>query len=175
MFASSRRAALALILVMGFMFVVACAKPKPPTVVPKDAKIVALDTETVTLELRLELTNPNGFAIDVRRISANVMVEDLVIGTIDVPHAVSLSSNVPTLVTVPLKLRWDGAAALAKIAAKGKDVPFRVDGSVGIGGERLNVDVPYSQSGVITKQQQEEAAIRSIQRQLLPMIGSPPR
>jgi LEA14-like dessication related protein len=147
---------------------IACSKPKPPTVVPKEAKVVGVEQDGVTLDLKVEMTNPNAFPLSVQRVSGRVNVDGVDLGAIDVPHALALAPNTPTLVQVPTKVRWEGAAALATIATKGRDIPFRVDGNVGVGGERLSVDVPFSQTGVITQAQLQQAVIRSIQKHVLP-------
>jgi LEA14-like dessication related protein len=146
----------------------ACSKPKPPTIVPKEAKVVAVDADGLTLDLQVEMTNPNGFALNVRRVAGRVKVDGIDLGSVDAPSAMALPPNAPTLVRVPTKVRWEGAAALATIAAKGRDVPFVVDGTVGIGGEKLSVDVPFSQAGVITQRDLQQAVIRSIQKHVLP-------
>lgn len=161
---------LALVSVFSAAALTACAKPKAPTVVPKEVRVTALDLETVSLDMRVEMTNPNGFPITVQRVSGRVKIEGVDVGTVDVPHTVSLPPNAPTSVQVPLKVRWQGATQLATIAAQGRDIPFTVDGSVGVGSEKLSVDVPYTQNGVITQKQLQDAAIRSVQKQLLPLL-----
>lgn len=149
--------------------VVACAKPQPPKVVPKAAQVTSVDAQGINLELTVEMTNPNGFTLAVQSITGRVVIGGQTdLGEVRVPHAVSLPPSTPVSVVVPMTIRWSGASILAASALRGEDLPFTVQGSVGVGGEKLNVDVPFSMSGVVTRAQLEKAAMNSLQKLQLP-------
>lgn len=167
---SSAPRSLCLLATTTLLALAACSKPKPPTIVPKSAQVVSIDRDGTTIQLQVELTNPNAFPLTAQRVKARVQLEGpMDLGEVNVPQALSLPANAPTLATIPITIRWEGAAAFASVAAKGRDVPFVVDGTVTVGGEKLNVDLPYRQTGVITQAQLRDAAIRSIEK-LIPNL-----
>ena len=55
-----------------------------------------------------------------------------------------------------------GVGALASLAATRRAVPYVVEGKANVGGERLNVDVPFRVQGVITDELVAQAAMRSL-------------
>lgn len=149
--------------------VLACSKPKPPTLVPKAAQVTAIDPQGVTLDLAVEMTNPNGFTLAVQSVSGHVVLADgSDLGEVRVGQAVTLPPGAPTLVKVPMTVHWAGVAVLAANALGGRDLPFTVSGSVAVGGEKLNVEVPYSMAGTITQEQLRRAATTSLGKLKLP-------
>ncbi len=154
---------LALLLIALALAFVACSKPKPPTLVPKAVQVVGVDPQGLTVEMTVEMTNPNGFSVSVQSVKARVVLADgSDLGEVNIVQAITLPPSTPTLVRVPMTARWSGVNALGAQALSGKDLPFTVTGTVGIGGEKLSVDVPYSVSGVVTQEQLKRAAINSL-------------
>ncbi len=155
-----------------FLALAACSKPQPPKLVPKAAQVIAIDPQGISLELTVEMTNPNSFTLGVQSVTGHVVLGDgSDLGEVRVAQAISLPPNVPTLVKVPMNIRWAGVAGLAANAMSGKDVPFTVSGSVGVGSEKLNVDVPYSMAGTITQDLIRRSIITSLGKLPLP-VGS---
>jgi LEA14-like dessication related protein len=170
------RARSTLALAVAAPLLVACTKPKPPTLVPKGAQVTGIDPKGVTIDLTVEMTNPNGFAIEVQDIRGRVVLADgSDLGEVNVTHAVSLPSNVPTLVKVPITANWAGMGSLAAMALGGKDLPFTVSGSVGVGTPSWNVGVPYSVSGTVTQDQLKRVVASELGKLKLPLpLGSVP-
>lgn len=140
-----------------------CPKPKPPTLVPKAVQVLGVDPQGITVEMTVEMTNPNGFALSVQSVKARVLMADgSDLGEVNVVQAITLPPSTPTLVKVPMTVRWSGVNMLGMQALSGKDLPFTVKGTVGVGGEKFFVDVPYSVAGVVTQEQLKRAAINSL-------------
>jgi hypothetical protein len=57
---------------------------------------------------------------------------------------------------------WQDVNALLAMSAAQKPIPYVVDGTVAIGSESFNVNIPFSLSGTITREQIAAAAIKSI-------------
>jgi hypothetical protein len=52
--------------------------------------------------------------------------------------------------------------ALALLAASNRPAPYTIDGTVTIGGERLNVDLPLHMTGTITHEELVQVTTRSL-------------
>ncbi len=50
-------------------------------------------------------------------------------------------------------MKWKDLASIAALAAQSRGVPYQVSGTVAIGGETLNVDLPFRLAGTITHEQ----------------------
>ena len=157
-----RRGALSLLFAL--VAAVACSKPLPPQLTPKEAKVTAIDPTGFDMRVKLEAFNPNGFVLEVQSVTAHVVVDgthDL--GTVTASQPISLPANSRTLIEVPINVKWKGAANFVTIASSKKPIPYVVDGTATVGGASLNVDVPFKLQGVITPEQLQQAGLKSLQ------------
>lgn len=141
----------------------ACSKPQPPTIVPKEARVAAISPAGIDLVLKVEATNPNSMTLSAQSFTGKAKLDgkwDLATVTISKP--VVLPPREPTMIEVPLTMPWQDANALIAMSTAQKPVPYVVDGTVKVGGESLNVDIPYSVSGTISREQIAAAAMKSI-------------
>ena len=141
----------------------ACQKPDPPRITPKEVSVVAVGSSGLDLLLKVEATNPNRITLSAQSFTGKAKLDgkwDM--GAVTVSKPVVLPPNVPTMIDVPMKLPWSDAVALASLATAQRPIPYVVDGSVKVGGERLNVDVPFTISGTITREQITSAALKSL-------------
>lgn len=174
----SRREALGLALPLALALLLAsagagCSKPKPPQLTPRSAKVTKLDLAGVDLRVEMEAFNPNGFDLAVRRVTGHVVIDGKYdLGTVAVDQPITLPAGARTNLDVPLSVKWNGAQTFAAIGAARRAVPYTVDGTATIGGERFNVDVPFTLKGEITEEQVVSAALRSLQN--LPGLFPPP-
>src|SRR6185312_5330425 len=142
---------------------VACSRPTPPTLSPESAAVTAVDLQAVHFDLRLTATNPNSTDLSVRNLTAKVTVGDKVdMGTVSVPKVMNLPANKSTPLEVPLAVKWTDMGSLAQLAASPQAVPYSLDGTVDIGGDVLNVAVPFHFGGTITHEQLVGAALHSL-------------
>jgi LEA14-like dessication related protein len=141
---------------------VACAKPEAPSVTPKEVQVTAVGTDGISLGLKAEMHNPNSFGLTVTRVTGKVkLASGTELAEVTVVRSIALPAKQSTLVDVPIKINWNGAAAAAKEALSGKDLPFTLEGKVGVGSERLSVDVPYTISGIVTQQQMKDGLMKT--------------
>ena len=142
---------------------VACSKPQPPTIVPKAAKVTAISAAGLDLVVQVEATNPNGVTLSARSFTGKAKLDGKFdLATVTISKPVTLPPHQPTMIDVPLTMPWADANSLIVMSTSQKPVPYVVDGTVNVGGESLNVDIPYSVSGTITREQIAAAALRSI-------------
>ena len=159
-------------LLVGAVVLSACSKPQAPTLVPKEATVTDVSLTGFDMTVKLDAFNPNSFPIAVRSMSAHVIVngnQDL--GTVTSNTPINLPANAHTLVDAPLNVKWKGAAGIASLAQARQPVPYVVDGTATVGGESLNVDVPFKLTGTITPQQLQTAAQKSLQNALPGLQG----
>lgn len=157
-----RRAALSVLVAL--LATVACSKPLPPQLTPKEAKVTAIDPTGLDMRVKMEAFNPNGFALEVQSVVAHVIIDgthDL--GTVTASQPISLPASARTLIDVPLNVKWKGAVNLVTLASSKKPIPYAVDGTATVGGASLNVDVPFKLQGVITPEQLQQAGLKSLQ------------
>jgi LEA14-like dessication related protein len=141
-----------------------CTKPKAPTLVPKEVTVTAVDLTGFDMRVKMDAFNPNGFTIAVRSIVAHVIVDGTQdLGTVTASEPINLPPNVHTLIDVPMNVKWKGVGGLATLAKARKPIPYTVDGTATVGGETLNVDVPFKLEGKITPEQVQQAMVKSIQ------------
>ena len=156
------------LLVMLVMLVVAvagaCTKPLAPQLTPKEAKVTSIDATGFDMRVKMDAFNPNAFDLSVRSVVAHVIVDgNQDLGTVTAAQPIDLPANAHTLVDVPMNVKWKGIGGLASIAASKRPVPYTLDGTANVGGERLNLDIPFKLQGVITAEQIQQAVVKSLQ------------
>ncbi len=159
-----RRGALLVLPLLVLAGPVACSKPQPPQLTPKEAKVTAVDLTGFDMRVKMEAFNPNGYDVSVRTVVAHVVVDgthDL--GTVTAAQPFNLPANARTVIDVPLSVKWKGAVNFASLATSKRPIPYAVDGTATVGGESLNVDVPFKLQGVITPEQLQQAGLKSLQ------------
>jgi LEA14-like dessication related protein len=140
-----------------------CKKPEPPVLTPKETRVTTIDGTGLTVLALVDAYNPNGFDLATRSVKAHITLDDNVdLGTVTAPHGVTLPARGHTDVSIPLSLQWGDVTVVARLAASKKPMPYRLDGTVAIGGDRLSVEVPFTISGTITREQLLGAALRAL-------------
>jgi LEA14-like dessication related protein len=144
--------------------VVACSKPQPPQLTPQQAKVTAVDMNGFDMTVKMDAFNPNGFELAVQSVVAHVIIagnQDL--GTVTASKPIALAANAHTAIEVPMNVKWKNASGFAAIATSRQPVPYTLDGTATVGGNRLNVDVPFKLQGTITAEQLQQAGLKSLQ------------
>jgi LEA14-like dessication related protein len=140
-----------------------CTKPEVPTVKPVSGRVIGINTSGVEVEAKLEAYNPNDFDIEVRSYTANLTLDHTInLGSVTSQRVVSLPAKKKKVFDVPMNVKWTDAQQLAPLALSAKDVPWDADGKVKIGGDSIDVELPFKVNGVVTHQQIVQAVGRSI-------------
>ena len=61
--------------IAAFAFVVACERPKPPTIVPEKAVVTSIGPSGIGMNVELGVDNPNGVALSARSVTAKVVLD----------------------------------------------------------------------------------------------------
>lgn len=148
---------------------VACSRPEPPTLRPEAAVVTAVTAQGIDFLVQIQAYNPNSIDLTTRSMKANVLLDGKYdVGTVTVPAPLKLSAKQWTPIQVPLSVKWQDLTSIAALGAQRRGVPYQVNGTVAIGGETLNVDLPFRLAGTITHEQLMAAIGNS-----LPGLGLP--
>ena len=143
--------------------VMACGKPELPTFVPIRARVTAVTPVGIDLVATLSATNPNRIDIPMRGVSGHLVLHKTTdLGIVTIPFPNTLPGNQTTTLDVPLSVPWRDLLALGQLAALNTEIPYTMDGSVGLGGELVNVEIPFHLEGTVTQNQLIDAARNSI-------------
>ena len=147
--------------ILALAMAVGCSKPKPPEVTPRSVRVVALQPLGAELEVVLDVRNPNGFAISASDVRATFKLESgAELGRGTAPTRFTVPAEQTTTVPARLTIAWTNLAALAPYALSGQPLPYRIVGSARIGGERLNMELPFDIGGTLTREQIMQAGLR---------------
>jgi LEA14-like dessication related protein len=145
------------------LVLVACAKPEPPRLTPVSAKITAISAQGVDVDLDLEAENPNGIDLTGREVKATITLDGrVVLGTATVTNRINLPAHKKTMIAVPVSSHWRDLSQGLELVTMGKDIPYKVDGTVEIGGDSLNITVPFHVTGILTRAQLMAASLNSL-------------
>ncbi len=155
-------------LALGASALGACT-PDPPVLTPQLVQVTAVSPTELGLRMQLDAYNPNGVALSVRSVSAHLTLADRIdLGTTELPSGVSLAPKAHTPVVFDLRVPWQNAAQVAALAATQATATYRIDGKARVGGEKLNVELPFQLSGVLTREQLVGAGLRGLPGFVLP-------
>jgi LEA14-like dessication related protein len=149
--------------VLAFVFVAACARPKPPTIVPEKAVVTSIGRAGIGMNVELGVDNPNGVALSARSVTAKVVLDGKYpLSTVTVSHEFTLVARARTRLVVPMALAWENLSTLLVLASSNRSIPYDVDGSVTLGGSTLSADVPFHLTGVLTQEQLLQTTLNSL-------------
>ncbi len=149
----------------------ACSKPAPPTLAPESVRITQITPLRIDFHVVLRATNPNAIDLVARDLTAHVLVAGRFdFGTVDIPVTTTLPAGQTTRLDVPLSVKVADLAPLAQLALTSPKIPYKVDGTVGLGGDLLHVEIPYELGDAVPRDQIVQAAMSSI-----PGLAPPPR
>jgi LEA14-like dessication related protein len=138
----------------------ACSKPEPPRITPRSVRVAAISPAGLGLALELDVYNPNSFPILAQRVSGTVEIGNGVeLGRGGAQPQGAIPAKGSTVIASQLGITWTNAAALAPYALSPGPVPYTLRGTAAIGSERLNVDVPFTVKGELTREQVLQAGL----------------
>lgn len=148
-----------LVVVAGSMGCAALSMTKfqEPTIELQTIVVRGIGLTGGTLDLQLEVTNPNSVDIKGTKLELGLDVEGAHFGDVELNDAFNLPKNQPTVVTVPLTFNWAGVGAAARSAFNYGTVKYAMKGTASLetpwGVER----VPFSHDGSVALNQTRPA------------------
>jgi LEA14-like dessication related protein len=150
-FIAFARAAIAAIAVVASL---GCSKPQPIEVTPRSAQVVSATPAGIRIALSLDVANPNDFDVSARSVKGTLEIGNgIPIGTGSSEPRTPIPARGSSHVPAELALGWTNLNALIPLALSGQPVPYQFRGTATVGGESLNMDVPFAIAGEITREQ----------------------
>ena len=85
-----------------------------------------------TMDLMLDVTNPNSFDLKGTRLQLGLDVEGTHFGDVELNDAFNLPKGVKTAVIVPMTFNWAGVGAAARSALSYGTVKYEIKGAAGL-------------------------------------------
>jgi len=140
----------------------ACAKPQPPSVVPHVVRVSGVSPSGLDLDVQLQVHNPNSFPLAAEAVNGTLYgARDQKLGQGSSSPRESIPAGSTRLVASQVHIGWENLTALAPLLGAER-IPYEFRGDVTIGGESVNVTLPFSLSGELTRTQLLEAGWRGL-------------
>ena len=133
-----------------------CSKPQPPTITPKSAQVLAVGASGVQLAVSFDVANPNRFPLVVHAVDGTFALgagEGAELGKAHAEPSASIPANGSSTVTSEVSVSWTNLSALTPFLLSPAAVPYRFKGNAALGGESLNVSVPFTLTGELSRAQ----------------------
>ncbi len=143
----------------------ACAKPQPPTITPKSAQVLAVGATGVTLAVTFDVANPNRFPLIVHAVDGRFSLgagAGVELGKAHAEPASSIPAQGTSTVTSQIAVAWTNLTALTPFMLSPAAVPYRFDGNATLGGESLNLNLPFTLTGELTRAQLISAGLSGL-------------
>jgi LEA14-like dessication related protein len=119
-------------------------KPLPPKVELVGVRVQSVAAGDLRLAVKLDVDNPNPFALDIARIDAEINVNGTQLAAATLPAPVSIAAAATTAVDLELRSRLDQLARVLERADGSGRMPYAVTGTAVLGdGTRL----PFARRG----------------------------
>jgi LEA14-like dessication related protein len=113
----------------------------------RSASVQALDLEGATVALLFDLSNPNGFGLELARAGWQVEVESTRVAAGDMPGGVTIPANGTAPISLPVRVRFADVPGILSLFGRGDgELPYRVSGSIGVRTPLGVIDLPVSHS-----------------------------
>jgi hypothetical protein len=124
-----------------------------PTVELNTIVVRGLGLTGGTLDLVLDVTNPNSVDLKGTRLELGLDVEGTHFGDVVFNDAFNLPKGKPTMVTIPLTFNWNGVGAAARSALNYGTVKYDMKGTASLQTPWGIEKVPFSRSGAVALNQ----------------------
>ena len=120
-----------------------------PVVEVKDVKVKGVGVQGGSLDLILDVYNPNDYRIDTRRLSYEVWVDSSQVATGELDKLVTLSNQGHSEVVVPVNFTYAAVQKAVVAFAMRGSVNYRVKGAFTMATPFGDISRPYSGTGRI--------------------------
>jgi LEA14-like dessication related protein len=100
-----------------------------------------------TLDLMVEVDNPNGFDLRGTEVALGFDVEGSHVGDLRVDDDFSVDAGDRTLLTLPLGFEWAGVGTALQAALREGEIPYRMKGTLGLQVPWGDESVPFTKEG----------------------------
>jgi LEA14-like dessication related protein len=120
---------------------------REPVVNFKDVRVGGLGLNGGTLNIVLSVYNPNSFRLDASRLTYQLIVDTLPLGSGALDKHFTVASKDSTDVELPLRFTWSGAGGAVRNLINNGTVPYRVLGDLTVGSGVGDFTIKYDRTG----------------------------
>ncbi|HEX5409766.1 MAG TPA: LEA type 2 family protein [Gemmatimonadaceae bacterium] len=133
----------------------ACATFNPlsyqnPVVTVRDVQVSQIGLTGGTVDVVLNVYNPNHFKLDATRITYKLMVDTVTFGSGASDSRFTVQSGDSLQVPLPLTFSWNGVGTAGRQLMNSGKVNYRVLGDVTVGASVGTFTIPYDRTGTFT-------------------------
>ena len=123
---------------------------KEPVVTLKDVKLVGFGLTGGTLDVYLNVYNPNEFRLDGSRLTYQVFADSVAVGSGTLDQQFTVQDGDSTTIRLPLTFTYAGLGAAARQMQNQGSVNYRVKGEIEVATPIGRFTRPYDQNGRFT-------------------------
>ena len=120
---------------------------REPVVNFRNVSVGGLGLNGGTLNIVLSVYNPNSFRLDASRLTYQLLVDTIPLGSGAMDKRFSVESNDSTDVELPLRFTWSGAGSAVRDLINNGTVPYRVLGDLTVGSGVGDFTIQYDRTG----------------------------
>ena len=118
-----------------------------PDVSVKDVKVTGLGLAGGSVDVVMNVHNPNNFRLDASRVTYNLLVDTVSFATGSLDSRMSVDGGKDMEVRIPVNFTYAGIGNAGKQLLSMGSVPYRVTGDFTVATVLGNFTVPYDKSG----------------------------
>ncbi|HET7550736.1 MAG TPA: LEA type 2 family protein [Gemmatimonadaceae bacterium] len=120
---------------------------KEPVVTLKNVRVNGLGFNGGSVDIMLNVYNPNRFDLDATRLTYKLFVDTIPLGTGATDSTFTVSDGDTTQVSLPLSFTWADASQAARSLMNTGTVNYRVVGDLTVGSSMGTFTLPYDRTG----------------------------
>lgn len=121
---------------------VACS-PEPPRLTPQSSEVTGVSSQGLGLRVHLNANNPNRVDLTVQSVDVRVTLAARDLGRSVLNDRTRLPAGRDVALSLDLNAPWGDLPGLLMVTALNENVPYQLDGTVRVGGERVQLQVPF--------------------------------
>ena len=118
-----------------------------PDVQVKDVKVTALGLTGGSVDVVLNVHNPNNFRLDGTRLSYNLLIDTVRFATGSLDQRMTVEAGKDNEVRVPVNFTYAGVGEAGRQLINMGSVPYRMTGDITVATILGNYTVPYDRTG----------------------------
>ena len=120
---------------------------RDPVVTLQDVKVTGVGLNGGSLDVVLNVENPNDFRLDATQLRYNVLVDTVPFANGTTTQRFTVEGKKSQLVHIPINFTYSGVGAAGRQLMNTGSVNYTVKGDVTVGSPVGNLTVPFSQTG----------------------------
>lgn len=167
-----------LLMLVGWLCLSHCSRPLPPRVTARGGTLTAVDATGLTVEIVLDVENPNSFALATESVGGEFTLSSPTaaatkLARVTVPTRTVIPAGRTQRVVATARAEWQSVGQAAALALAGRPIPWTFAGKARFGTGRLSLEVPFSIKGQLTPEQLVRAGLGTLPS--FPSLLPPPR